>query len=105
MTAHVTSNEIVVADRYVRQRCVWCGLLLVDADMQNLAMPTDQLDELLQGIDPLDATARVLRLVPTWPAGRLVEVAGVMPNVTTLLDDDGKYPDDSCMALDPAVTA
>ena len=105
MTAHVASNDVSVSDRWVRQRCVWCGLLLVDVDVTRIAMPIEQYDEALQGVDRNDGAAVLRALVSVWPAGRLVDVSGTNPTVTTLLDESDRFPDDACMALDPAVTA
>jgi hypothetical protein len=80
--SHVTVNE------YLRQRCAWCGALLIDQDLKLVAVPVDQ---------PPGS-------YPTWPAGELVAVLGNAMWIEAHKDGD-PLPDWACARLDPAVTA
>lgn len=97
---HIAAQDIVVEGRYLRQRCAWCGAVLLDYDLARVAVPIGQ-----EGPPA------------TWEAGRLVRVDGAFPEVYSLLDmdidtgpvvdggGDRMLPDDACALLDPEVTA
>jgi hypothetical protein len=68
----------------VRQRCAWCGAVLVDADLTMIAFEVD---------DPS-------KTIGTWPPGAQVHVDGPASSIHA----GDQLPDDSCAALDPAVT-
>lgn len=95
MTTHIVGCDITVNARFVRQRCSWCGELLVDADASAIAKP----------VADIRGDETPAEFVGVWPVGRLVRVEGFNPRCTELLPDDERYPDDACMAIDPAVTA
>jgi hypothetical protein len=94
MTAHLAGIHVTVDGRYVRQRCAWCGEIIVDADATLIAKPVADIRE--------GETAA--EFVGVWPVSRFVRVDGRNPRVTELLDEAEGYPDDACMAIDPAVT-
>lgn len=86
--AHIVGLDITIGDRFMRQRCAWCGALLTDYDLANVAMM----------VTPEDPNPR-----PSfWPAGAVVVHDGNMWYVVEL--DDGKLPDNCCGVLNPAVT-
>jgi hypothetical protein len=78
---HVAGPCITFAGRWVRQRCVWCGHVLIDMDL-----------------------ARTANQSARWAVDALVHVDGSMSWVDTADDnDEGRVPDRCCMCLDPAV--
>lgn len=96
---HITSNDVTFEGRRRRQRCVWCGALIVDDDLTRMAWPLNP-----DGTDPGPPGA--------FPAGRLVETVGELGafSIRSLLpleDNDPNamlVPDNGCCRLDPFVT-
>lgn len=82
---HIVGMYVRIGDR-LRQRCAWCGAVLIDYDLAAMAVP--------EGQDPTPAT---------WPVGELVRLDGP---VTWKLDhvDGDQLPADACGMLDPEVT-
>lgn len=80
---HIAAPHITINDRYLRQRCGWCGDVLVEYDLARTAVPT--------GTPPLPAT---------WETGALVTVDG-HASWTTEAD---RLPDDAC-ATNPLTLA
>lgn len=82
---HVAGLVVHVNGR-MRQRCGWCGTLMLDYNLPAMAVPVGQ--------DPTPAT---------WPLGALVNVHG---NASFLVElgDDQPLPLESCARLDPEVT-
>lgn len=74
---HVAGLDVEMMGRYLRQRCSWCGALLIDEDYTRLAMPGEW------------------RKPGTFPVGRLVRVTEGNPRAMTVLDDE-RLPDDAC---------
>lgn len=77
--------------RILRQRCSWCGALLVDENLDRIAVPVGQ-----EGP------------IPTWELGRFVDV--VSPDgrggVWSLNDwTTGAVPQTACMRMPPEATA
>jgi hypothetical protein len=66
-----------------RQRCAWCGVVLCDDDLRNLAVPIGQDSE-----------------PGGWEPGKQIAVDGGMSYVI----DGDQLPETSCTNLDPAVT-
>lgn len=83
---HVAGVFVTINQR-VRQRCAWCGAVLIDVDAATIAVPVGQ---------PYDG-------VPTWPVGDLVGVDGDMSYAVPHSDGD-PLPDGACGKLDPEVT-
>lgn len=87
MTAvlHIAGLDVQVSGR-LRQRCAWCGALLIDYELANIAVPVGQ--EGSPGI---------------WPFGELVLVDG---GLSVLVEHDAAapLPEGACAKLDPEVT-
>lgn len=82
---HIAGVHLQVG-QYLRQRCAWCGAMLLHYDLANIAVP--------QGQDPTPAT---------WPPGDLILVDGVLS--TLVPHEDGTpLPGNACGRLDPEVT-
>lgn len=80
---HLAAQDVWVEGRYVRQRCAWCGELLIDVDLARIAVHP-----------PLPEGERP---IATWQPGAMVEASGVWPTVYRQIDDDGRIPINSCM--------
>lgn len=87
---HIAGLVITVGGRYMRQRCSWCGAVLVDYDLSLIAVPIGQ--------DPTP---------PHWELGALVRIdGGLSCIIPPTAGEHGveDLPDDSCARLDPEVT-
>lgn len=82
---HIAGVHVQIG-KLLRQRCAWCGAVLLDYDLAAIAVPVGQ--------DPTPAT---------WPPGDLVLVDGGMSALVEH-EDGSPLPDGSCGKLDPAVT-
>lgn len=82
---HIAGVHVQVGP-LLRQRCAWCGAMLLDYDLSDIAVP--------EGQDPTPAT---------WPHGDLVWVDGNASGVYPHIDHD-PLPEGACARLDPAVT-
>jgi hypothetical protein len=71
----------------LRQRCAWCGAVLIDYDLANVAVPVGQEDS-----SP-----------GTWPVGELVLIDGNMSAIVAY-DHNTPLPDGACGKLDPEIT-
>lgn len=80
---HIAAPHITISDRFMRQRCGWCGETLLAYDLTRVAV--------LAGQDPTPAT---------WPTGALVTVDG---NASWTAEAD-RLPDDAC-AVNPLTLA
>lgn len=72
---HIASDVVIINDRYLRQRCGWCGDVLIEYDLARTAVPV--------GTDPMPAT---------WPAGALVVVDG---HASWVVEAE-RLPEDAC---------
>lgn len=82
---HIAGNDVQVGS-HLRQRCAWCGAVLVDYALDRVAVPIGQ-------------PARPA----TWPVGGLVEVDGSMS--WAVEHDDGRpLPANACGQLDTEVS-
>jgi len=88
--SHIAGPAVTWDGRYMRQRCAWCGAILLDYDLTRLAS--------MDGAPPA-----------MWPEYETIRQDGPMSMIVDLESssgDDGlKAPADSCLRLDPAVTA
>lgn len=77
---------VVNVSSHLRQRCAWCGAVLIDCDLERIAVPVGQ-----EGPPA------------TWEVGALVVVDG---NASWVAEDQGddKLPEDACARLDHEVT-
>lgn len=77
---HIAGPDIRIGE-HLRQRCAWCGTVLVDYDLTRIAVPIGQ--------DPTPGT---------WPVGGLVEVDGGVS--WTVAHQDGQpLPPNACDQL------
>lgn len=88
---HLAGDCITVAGRHMRQRCSWCGAVLIDYDLTRVMSPEGQAGP--GGFKP----------------GALIALAGDFPQMSWEIEFDpetGKLSeiDGCCMNLDPAVT-
>lgn len=85
-----------------RQRCAWCGQLLQDDDLRNMAWPLNE-----DGTDPGPP--------PMWREGGVVVVQGDLDSfrIMHVIEEDDlpdhpdggkRLPDNACVHLDPEVT-
>ena len=102
---HLAGPEVEAQGRYLRQRCSWCGALLLDYDLASVSRTLDE-DE-----DP--ENPRPWR-PGVWAVGSFVAVddhegwrAAHLVEPEPHPDHPGAFrmPDGSCMDLDPAATA
>jgi hypothetical protein len=89
---HIAGLYVTVEDRYLRQRCAWCGAVLHDYDLANMAEQIDFAD-LHHSAEP-----------SMWPVGAMVRVDGNVSMVVAEQGQEAKLPDDACAMLDPAAT-
>lgn len=82
---HIAGVHVTVGNR-LRQRCAWCGAVLIDYDLALVAVPVGQ-----EGAPAV------------WPVGDLVLVDG---HVSALVEhvDGEPVPEGACARLDPEVT-
>lgn len=76
---HIAGPEVQVGER-LRQRCGWCGALLVDVDLDRVAVLIDPAS------DPRGDLAAARPA--TWPVGELVAVDGHVSYVVEHVDGD-----------------
>jgi hypothetical protein len=79
---HIASNTITMEGQYVRQRCVWCGVLLIDIDLSMTATS--------DGKEP-----------GSWATGALVEVDGGHSSLV----EGNRIPDNCCYCVNPLEVA
>jgi hypothetical protein len=86
---HIAGMKVQIGP-LLRQRCAWCGAVLCDYDLRNIAVPEGQ-----EGAPAM------------WEPGELVRVdgTGLMSASFAVPHTDGdELPDDACGKLDPEVT-
>lgn len=98
MTAviHIAGPRIQVGPQ-LRQRCCWCGGLLIDYNLALTAVsiPEGKTEETMTDQD---------RTLATWPAGDLIARDGPASWIVGHADG-AELPDGCCGKLDPEVTA
>lgn len=85
------AGEVVTIGPQIRQRCSWCGAVLIDEDLSRIAVPIDQAGQ----------------PYPTWEVGRLIAVAGGggFRAIGVIEHEDGApLPDNACGRLPHDVT-
>jgi hypothetical protein len=97
--SHLAGESITVDQRYMRQRCVWCGAVLIDYDLANISVQIPK-----DGSEPQPPGAWEPYV---WVAVAKTDGTGAcwVVNVEDEKVEGKGYPVSSCMALDPAVTA
>jgi hypothetical protein len=83
---HIAGPDIQVGSQ-LRQRCAWCGAVLLDYALDRIAVPAGQ--------DPRPST---------WPAGELVACDGSAQYVVPH-EDHAELPESCCGKLGHEVTA
>ncbi|TDC63890.1 hypothetical protein E1258_09600 [Micromonospora sp. KC207] len=73
---HIAAPHIIINDRYLRQRCGWCGAVIIEYDLAAVAVPA--------GTDPTPAT---------WSTGALVAVDG---RASWAASATNRLPEDAC---------
>lgn len=84
---HIAANDVTIGGRRLRQRCAWCGAVLLDYDLARVAVQVEP------GEEP--------RPPATWPVGALVRVDG---HYSAALEDTDELPDDACASVHDEVT-
>lgn len=92
--AHWTGAWLRVGPR-LRQRCAWCGAVMLDVDLSTIAFAGERTD-----VEPDDPTCGF----PTWEPGTFVRHDGNMWVVVPAPPEDVTLPDSFCIALDPDLT-
>lgn len=82
---HIAGPDIQV-NAQLRQRCAWCGAVLIDYALERIAVP--------EGQDPRPGT---------WPVGALIEVDGPVSSIVPHVDG-GQLPANACAQIDHDVT-
>jgi len=82
---HIAAPALHIFGMYIRQRCAWCGTIILEYDLNRIAVPVGQ--------DPMPAT---------WAPMVMVRVDGHMSAEVEAVEEDGniKRPMDSC-TFDP----
>lgn len=88
---HIAAQDVTIGGRRQRQRCAWCGAILLDYDLSKIAV------QVVEGEEPQGPSA--------WEPGRLVRVTGSNPKMTSMLDPTTELPDDACGNIDDEVTS
>lgn len=83
IVVHITGQPVVIQGRYCRQRCAWCGEILVDNDLSCIATSDPN-----GGYNPFWEANRALE-VDTRPGGGIVRSS-------ILETPDGLLPDHAC---------
>lgn len=114
---HIAGPDLQVSG-VVRQRCAWCGALILEHDLANMASPIECVDCEDQGGEdgqPCPTCKRTEPMRPAvWTPGALVLVQGTWPRMTTTIEPvvqpdgtpEGAFaiPPNSCMSIEPDVT-
>lgn len=82
---HIAGQSVQIGP-FLRQRCAWCGALLIDLDLSRVMVAPNE--DGTPGAAPGE-----------WPAGQLVEVSGSNPRVSRVLehDDGAQLPPHACI--------
>lgn len=90
---HIAGHPITVNGRYLRQRCAWCGAIILDYDLSTLAFTDDTPEE--------------DRHPATWPVGDMIASDGGHTWIAATPDHTGNVetmPAQACAYLDPEAT-
>ena len=86
---HLAGIPVTVSPGFMRQRCSWCGTILIDYDLSRIKVPAG---------DPFPPSS--------WPTGVFIAMEGPFSRVVESgdIDDAQRIPDGSCMLIDPSAT-
>lgn len=90
---HVAGLQLTVHDRYLMQRCGWCGAVLLSYDLWNIAMPGEWKEPSLFEV------GKLVRFTYDGTVARWGEVA-LGRTIMEPLDLE-KLPDDACTEFIP----
>lgn len=92
---HIVGVEVIL-DQRQRQRCAWCGAVLLDNDLTRMAI--------LEDVPGQDAGKPA-----SFPVGKLLRITGAEgePRMFEQIEpgEDGQLPDDACGKVSDEVTA
>lgn len=95
---HIAGVDLTVSGVHIRQRCSWCGHVLIDCDLTRIAV----------AMSPTGPVQDVDARPGTWKIGALVRVDGyVSMTVEPEMGETGeqnKLPGDACALLPPEMT-
>lgn len=83
MIVHIAGLDVTIDGEHQRQRCAWCGAVIIEYTLSRIAVPIGQPGP-----------------PAVWPVGALVAVDGGMSYVV----ESEKLPPESCSRIDFAVT-
>lgn len=89
---HIAGVDVTIGGRRARQRCAWCGAVLLDYDLANVAVQVEP-GEKPKPPAMFEAT-RLVRFTGRGAGASLLEV----------LDEADELPDDACGKVDDEVT-
>lgn len=80
--------------KVLRQRCLWCGALVLEVELDRVAVPLPK-----DGSPP--------EPIATWEPGAVVEISGDNPKVSALIEvgPEDMLPENACANIDYEVTA
>ena len=86
IVSHLTAQPVLVAGRFRRQLCAWCGVAIVDEDLSRRAYAVDGDSPPFVGTE--------------WPSNEWVRIVtdGAVRETVVFQPEPGKFPEDSCMA-------
>lgn len=94
-TVHWAGAWLRVGPR-LRQRCAWCGAILIDVDLDHISRPISD----VESIAPDDPTCGF----PVWGSGSFILHDGPVWRVVPAPPEDTIAPMHFCIGLDPDVT-
>lgn len=86
---HIAGLQLKVSDRYLMQRCAWCGAVMCAYDLTTIAMPAPWKEPAMFGVDKL------IRFSYEGPVARFGEVA-LSLTAKEELEEQERLPDDAC---------
>lgn len=85
MTTHIIGPDVFIGGRWLRQRCSWCGVVLLNDDLTQASAPPG-----------------MIGAPPVFPVGEVVRVEGENPTTFSVLAhlSGENLPDDSCVTVE-----
>jgi hypothetical protein len=91
---HIAGLQVKVSDRYLMQRCAWCGAVMSAYDLTRVATVGEWQEPAMFEVN------RLIRFTYDGAIARFGEVA-LTRTMMELLDEQDKLPDDACALLIP----
>lgn len=92
---HIAGLQLKIGDRYLMQRCAWCGAVMCAYDLTRVAVAGDEFHE-----PRMFEVNRLIRFTYDGAIARWGEV-GLSRTMMELLDEQEKLPDDACALCIP----